>query len=161
MYTVISYRENRAVYRGGYMEGSTDSKFEMKSFSRRENALSWAISELTENYRDNSSELTPNSSEFYAFAELMVAVDGWFGYDFQGWDVDDELDAEDATAMNEDIRNFLEEARCAALKKVSDAERYKREQARMVREESLATLSAKQEQKDREELARLRAIYGD
>lgn len=161
MYTVISYRENRSVYRGGYLDGSTDSNFEMKSFSTRESALSWATSELTENYRDNSSVLTPNYSEFYAFTELMVGINGWFGYDCQSWDMEGDVDDAEAAAMHEDIRNFLEEARCAALKNVSDAERYKREQDRMRREESLAILSAKQDQKDREELARLKAKFGE
>lgn len=90
MYTIISYRENMADFRGGYCEGSTESEFLMETTPLKSEAILLLGHYLYLDKVAQDQDLN-SDSRYTAYADVMLGIDGYFGGDHQVGDVSDEV----------------------------------------------------------------------
>lgn len=112
MYTIISYRENDAAYRGGYCEGRTDSDFCLESTPSREKAIELLAHAI---YTDQvKQDRTLNKDyEFTAGADILLGINGYFGSAYSIGDLSDE----DYEKYSTESQAMLEEAEILAKSK--------------------------------------------
>lgn len=156
MYTIISYRENDAVYRGGYCDGSTNSAFDMETTESREEAVGRLSDFMYFDKRAQDRTLNKDY-EFTAPAEILLGIDGYFGTTY----ATDWIDLEKYQNYCADLKSMTEEAKDLAESKYqAHLERY-RELLREKSEKAHAQTLQWKEAREREELARLKEKYGE
>lgn len=156
MYTVISYRENGAVWYSGYCEGRTDSDFYMQTMRERPDAVQALAEVLFKDMVAQNRDLNPD----YAFteaAEISLGINGYFGSDFSIASIDnDEYDQYCA----ESDAIFKEAKDKAAGMYSSHLNKLASEKIRIRRENEEAA-KRREEAAERAQLAKLKAKYGE
>lgn len=154
MYTIISYRENGHVFRGGYCEGRTDSDFRLGTAVSREDALDLLARAI---FRDMVAQ-NRDMNEDYDFtesAEIILGVNGYFGEDHSVDDVGDEVyDSfiSERTALFGDAQTY-------AAKLYSDKVREDREEKQRKAQQNADAEARRQETFERNQLAELKKKY--
>lgn len=156
MYTIISYRENDAIYRGGQCDGSTNSYFDMETTESRTEAVESLADYMYVDKRAQDSTLNKDC-EFTAPAEILLGIDGYFGTVY----ATDAIDSEKYQKYCADLKSITEEAKILAKSKYeAHLQRY-RELVRESANKAEAQNLQRQEAIEREQLARLKEKYGE
>lgn len=156
MYTIISYRENDAVYRGGYCEGRTDSDMTLQSTQDREQAIELLAHAI---YLDTvAQDRTLNKDyEFTAGADITLGINGYFGSSY----AIDEISDEEYEKYSAERQLMLEDAEILAKRKYDARLVDHREAQRLRAEKAEQQAAERREAEERAQLARLKAKYGE
>lgn len=156
MYTIISYRENGQVFRGGYCEGRTDSDFSIQTTQSRGDAIDFLAQAI---YLDKvAQDRTLNKDyEFTEAAEINLGINGYFGSMHSVDMVSDEV----YEKYRDESNDMLKQAQLIALAKYDNRLcRHREEKQRQV-EQARRTAEEQQEAFERKQLARLKEKYGE
>lgn len=156
MYTIISYRENGHVFRGGYCEGRTDSDFRLGTVADRDEAIDLLARSIFIDMVAQSRELNKDY-DYTEAAEIVLGINGYFGTDHS---VD--------VASDEVYDNYLKEhsemffaAQRRAAKLYSDKVLEDREEKQRKAQQNVEAEARRQEAFERKQLARLKEKYGE
>lgn len=156
MYTVISYRENGQVFRGGYCEGRTDSDFRLGTAASRDDALGLLARAIFTDMLAQNRDLNKDY-DFTESAEIILGINGYFGSEHSVDSVSDEVYDNyiaERTALFDDAQVF-------AAKLYNDKMVERREEERRKREQNIEEEARRQEVEERKQLARLKEKYGE
>lgn len=156
MYTIISYRENGQVFRGGYCEGRTDSDFRLGTAVSRDDALDLLARAIFKDMMAQNRDLNKDY-DFTESAEILLGVNGYFGTDHSVDSVSDEVYDNyiaERTALFDDAEVF-------AAKLYNDEMVKRREEERLKRQQNIEAEARRQEAEERKQLARLKEKYGE
>lgn len=156
MYTVISYRENGQVFRGGYCEGRTDSDFRLGTVADRDEAIDLLARSLFIDMVAQSRELNKDY-DYTEAAEIVLGINGYFGTDHS---VDVASDEVYDNYIKEHGEMFFEAQRRAA-KLYSDKVHEDREAKERKQQQNVEAEARRQEAEERKQLARLKEKYGE
>lgn len=78
MYTIISYRENGQVFRGGYCEGRTDSDFSIQTTRSGSDAIEFLAQAIYLDKVAQNRDLNKDY-DFTEAAEITPGINGYFG----------------------------------------------------------------------------------
>lgn len=156
MYTVISYRENGQVFRGGYCEGRTDSDFRLGTVADRDEAIGILARAIFIDMVAQNRDLNKDY-DFTEAAEIILGIDGYFGTDHS---VDVASDEVYDNYVKEHSEMFSE-AQLRAARLYSDKVRVDREEKERKQQQNVEEEARRQEVFERKQLARLKEKYGE
>lgn len=156
MYTVISYRENGQVFRGGYCEGRTDSDFRLGTVADRDEAIDLLARSIFIDMVAQNRDLNKDY-DFTEAAEIILGIDGYFGTEHSV----DVIDDEEYDAYVEEHSDMFSEAQKRAARLYSDKVREDREEKQRKAQQNADAESQRQEAFERKQLARLKEKYGE
>lgn len=156
MYTVISYRENGQVFRGGYCEGRTDSDFRLGTVGGRDEAIDLLARSIFIDMVAQSRELNKDY-DYTEAAEIVLGINGYFGTDHS---VDVASDEVYDNYLKEHFEMFSE-AQLRAAKLYNDKVREDREEKERKQQQNVEAEARRQEAEERKQLARLKEKYGE
>lgn len=156
MYTVISYRENGQVFRGGYCEGRTDSDFRLGTVAGRDEAIDLLARSIFIDMVAQSRELNKDY-DYTEAAEIVLGINGYFGTDHS---VDVASDEVYDNYLKEHFEMFSE-AQLRAAKLYNDKVREDREEKERKQQQNVEAEARRQEAEERKQLARLKEKYGE
>lgn len=156
MYTIISYRENGQVFRGGYCEGRTDSDFRLGTVADRDEAIDLLARSIFIDMVAQNRDLNKDY-DFTEAAEIVLGIDGYFGTDHS---VDVASDEVYENYVKEHFEMFSE-AQKRAARLYSDKVRKDREEKERKAQQNVEAEARRQEAFERKQLARLKEKYGE
>lgn len=156
MYTIISYRENGQVFRGGYCEGRTDSDFRLGTAVSRDDALDLLARAIFEDMVAQDRDMNKDY-DFTESAEIILGINGYFGTDHSVDEVSDEVH----DAFIAERTALFDDAQIYAAKLYSDKVRKDREEKQRKAQQNIEAEARRLEAEERKQLARLKEKYGE
>lgn len=156
MYTIISYRENGHIFRGGYCVGLSDSDFRLGTVTDRDEAIDLLARAIFTDMVAQNRDLNKDY-DFTEAAEIALGINGYFGTDYSVDFVSDEVYdyyAKEHSAMHS-------EAKKRAARLYSDKVREDREEKDRKKQQSVEAEARRQEAFERKQLAQLKEKYGE
>lgn len=151
MYTIINYRQNHEIWRGGYLDGGTDSDFDLFTTQDREQAVNTLASLVVQDMVDQNEELN-DRAEFYSEATILVGISGYFGSSYT-------TDFFESDGLDQAITKLWEDAKVIAYADFEGRRSRHRELERKKAEEEHRQRTAANEDAERRELSRLLKKY--
>lgn len=151
MYTIINYRQNHEIWRGGYLEGGTDSEFELLTTQDRDEAVKALASLVAQDMADQNEELN-DRAEFYSEATILVGISGYFGRSYT-------YDFFESDGLDQAIAKLWEDANILANADFEGRRSRHRERERAKAVEEHRRKTAADEEAERRELSRLLKKY--
>jgi hypothetical protein len=156
VYTVISYRENGQVFRGGYCEGRTDSDFRLGTVADRDEAIDLLARSIFIDMVAQTRDMNKDY-DYTEAAEIVLGINGYFGTDHS---VDVASDEVYDNYLKEHFEMFSE-AQLRAARLYSDKVRQDREAKERKQQQNVEAEARRQEAEERKQLARLKEKYGE
>lgn len=156
MYTIISYRENGQVFRGGYCDGRTDSDFRLGTVADRDEAIDLLARAIFIDKVAQNRDLNKDY-DFTEAAEIILGIDGYFGTDHSVDVASDEV----YDSYIEEQSAMFHEAQIRAAKLYNDKLVQEREEKRLKEQQNEEAEARRQEAFERKQLARLKEKYGE
>lgn len=155
MYTIISYRANGQVFRGGYCEGRTDSDLSIQTTESKTDAVELLAQAI---YLDKVAQ-NANLNKDYDYtesAEIIFGIKGFFGSEHAADSIDDLVYDQDCDERSE----MLHQAQLIASAKYSTRLNRDREEKQRIQQENSDAAARRAEAAERAQLAKLQAKYG-
>ncbi|AEZ66272.1 hypothetical protein EXT67_20455 [Pectobacterium atrosepticum] len=156
MYTIISYRENGQVFRGGYCEGRTDSDFSIQTTRSGSDAIEFLAQAIYLDKVAQNRDLNKDY-DFTEAAEITLGINGYFGTEHSVDMVSDEFYEKDLEERND----MLKQAQLIAAAKYDNRLRSHREEKQREAAQARRTAEEQQEAFERKQLSRLKEKYGE
>lgn len=156
MYTIISYRENGQVFRGGYCEGRTDSDFRLETAVSRDDALDLLACAIFKDMVAQGRDMDKDY-DFTESAEIILGINGYFGADHSVDEVSDEVH----DAFITERTALFDDAQIYAAKLYSGKVREDREEKQLKGQQNIEAEARRMEAEERKQLARLKEKYGE
>lgn len=156
MYTVLSYRANDQLFRGGYCEGRTDSDLRLGTVADRDEAIDLLARAIFIDKVSQNREIN-KEYEFTSAWYIALGINGYFGSEHSVDLVSDEV-YDNYTAENSAM---FEEAEVRASKLYDEKMVEYREEKRRKEQQNQEAAARRQEAEERKQLARLKEKYGE
>lgn len=156
MYTIISYRANDQLFRGGYCEGRTDSDLRLGTVADRDDAIDLLARAIFIDKVSQNREIN-KEYEFTSAWYIALGINGYFGSEHSVDLVSDEV-YDNYTAENSAM---FKEAEVRASKLYDEKLVEYREEKQRQADARQKKEADQQEAFEREQLARLKEKYGE